>query len=222
MQQISVSINWISPSNTWYSLVWNGLNSLIINLKRIIIYWFTSTSERLLLKSLAMWKKDQVMSRLSYFVKNISNGINLVISNGVNTEIRVSLLMDQKIYIGFQWESFFTQYFSANIQKHLFPHILLNINEVKVIYKGIFVDSVLEATDKRACKYISETSYQKIDRKKDRDKRFKQNWRPILLLNVDLKIISKILSLSLSLSLSLWKTKKSSARITLLSTKNGC
>ena len=30
--------------------------------------------------------------------------------------------------------------------------------------------------------------------KKDKDKRFIKNWRPILLLNADMKIISKVLS----------------------------
>ena len=43
-------------------------------------------------------------------------------------------------------------------------------------------------------KYISKTGYLKLIEKKDTDKRFIQNWRPISLLNVNFKIISKALS----------------------------
>ena len=56
--------------------------------------------------------------------------------------------------------------------------------------KETFVDSVSEANKK------GHLSISKIEIKKDRDKRFIQNWRPISLLNVYLKIISRFLSLS--------------------------
>ena len=60
--------------------------------------------------------------------------------------------------------------------------------------KEIFVDSVSKAKEKGIFKYISKQAIIKLIEKKDRDKRFIQNWRPISLLNADLKIISKALS----------------------------
>ena len=60
--------------------------------------------------------------------------------------------------------------------------------------KEIFVDSVSKAKEKGIFKYISKQAIIKLIEKKDRDKRFIQNWRPISFLNVDLKIISKALS----------------------------
>ena len=50
--------------------------------------------------------------------------------------------------------------------------------------KEMFVDSVSETIEKG---HLS--TYQR--QKKDIDKRFIQNWREILLLNIDLKMISK-------------------------------
>ena len=60
--------------------------------------------------------------------------------------------------------------------------------------KEIFVDSVLEAKEKGHLSISQRQAIIKLIEKKDRDKRFIKNWRPISLLNVDLKIISKALS----------------------------
>ena len=60
--------------------------------------------------------------------------------------------------------------------------------------KEIFVDSVSEAKEKGILSTSQRQAIIKLIEKKDRDKRFIQNWRPISLLNVDLKIISKALS----------------------------
>ena len=60
--------------------------------------------------------------------------------------------------------------------------------------KNIFVYSVLEAREKGHLTISQRQAIIKLIEKKDRDKRFIKNWRPISLLNVDLKIISKALS----------------------------
>ena len=62
--------------------------------------------------------------------------------------------------------------------------------------KEIFVDSVLEANEKGHLNLSQRQAIIKSIEKKDRDKRFIKNWRLISLLNVDLKIISKVLLLN--------------------------
>ena len=46
----------------------------------------------------------------------------------------------------------------------------------------------------KATQCIAKTSSNKINRKKGRDKRYIQNWRPISLINVNVKLISKALA----------------------------
>ena len=60
--------------------------------------------------------------------------------------------------------------------------------------KEIFADSVLETKEKRHLSISQRQAVIKLTEKEDRDKRFIKNWRPMTLLNVDLKIISKALS----------------------------
>ena len=60
--------------------------------------------------------------------------------------------------------------------------------------KGIFVDFVSEAKEKGIFITSQRQAIIKLIERKDRGKRFIQNWRPISLLNVDFKIISKALS----------------------------
>ena len=60
--------------------------------------------------------------------------------------------------------------------------------------KEIFADSVLETKEKRHLSISQRQAVIKLTEKEDRDKRFIKNWRPMTLLNVDLKIIPKALS----------------------------
>ena len=53
---------------------------------------------------------------------------------------------------------------------------------------------MLETKEKGYLSISQRQAIIKLIEKKDRDKRFIKNWRPISLLNVDLKIISKALS----------------------------
>ena len=60
--------------------------------------------------------------------------------------------------------------------------------------KEIFVYSVSEAKEKGILSTYQRQAIIKLIEQKDRDKRFIQNWRPISLLNIDLKIISNAFS----------------------------
>ena len=59
--------------------------------------------------------------------------------------------------------------------------------------KEIFLNSVPEAKEIGHLSTSQRQAIIKLIEKKDRDKRFIRNWRPISLLNVDSKIISKAL-----------------------------
>ena len=60
--------------------------------------------------------------------------------------------------------------------------------------KEIFIDSVSETKEKGHLSTSQRQAIIRLIEKKDKEKRFTQNWRPISLLNANLKIISKALS----------------------------
>ena len=60
--------------------------------------------------------------------------------------------------------------------------------------REICVDFVAETKENGHLSTSQRQAIIKLIEKKDKDKRFTQNWRPISFLNVDLKIISKALS----------------------------
>ena len=74
----------------------------------------------------------------------------------------------------------FTKEFYETIWNHLRQILIDSVSETKE--EGHFSTSQRQALIRL------------LDKDKDKDKRFIQNWRPISLLNVDLKIISKVLS----------------------------
>ena len=64
--------------------------------------------------------------------------------------------------------------------------------------KDVYINSLKQAKIKKYSQYITKTScYKTFRKKKDRDKRFIKNWRPISLLNVDTEILSKALAAKL-------------------------
>ena len=67
--------------------------------------------------------------------------------------------------------------------------------------KEIFIDSVSETKEKGHLKPSQRQANITLIEKKNKDKRVIQNWRPISLLNLDLKVISKALSEKLKIVL---------------------
>ena len=63
--------------------------------------------------------------------------------------------------------------------------------------KDVFINSLKEAKIKGSLSISQRQAVIKLLEKKDRDKRFIKNWRPISLLSVDIKILSKALGAKL-------------------------
>ena len=63
--------------------------------------------------------------------------------------------------------------------------------------KHVFLKSLKQAKEKGQLSISQRQAVIKLIEKKDRDKRYIKNWRPISLLNVDTKIISKVLAAKL-------------------------
>ena len=60
--------------------------------------------------------------------------------------------------------------------------------------KATFISSLKQAKERKELSISQMQAIIKLIEKKDRDKRYIKNWRPIPLLNVDIKILSKTLA----------------------------
>ena len=65
---------------------------------------------------------------------------------------------------------------------------------LKTLWKEIFIDSVSVTKEKGHFSTSKRQAIIRLIKKKDKDKGFMQNWTPISMLNVDLKLITKALS----------------------------
>ena len=65
--------------------------------------------------------------------------------------------------------------------------------------KDVFINSLKQAKLKDSFSISQRQAVAKLLEKKDQDKQFIENWRPILLLNVDTKISSKAFAAELNL-----------------------
>ena len=66
-----------------------------------------------------------------------------------------------------------------------------------VFWESLFISSFKSVFDKGELSKSQKQVVIKLIGKKDKDKRLIQNWRPVSLLNVDLKILSKALAIAL-------------------------
>ena len=60
--------------------------------------------------------------------------------------------------------------------------------------KATFISSLKQAKERKEQSISQRQAIIKLIEKKDRDERYFKNWRPISLLNVDMKILSKVLA----------------------------
>ena len=64
----------------------------------------------------------------------------------------------------------------------------------EIFWESLFISSFKSVFDKGELSKSQKQVVIKLIGKKDKDKRLIQNWRPVSLLNVDLKILSKALA----------------------------
>ena len=60
--------------------------------------------------------------------------------------------------------------------------------------KNLFINSIVEAREKKKLSTSQRQPIIRLIEKKERDKRFMKKWHPISLLNVEYKIVAKVLA----------------------------